>query len=167
MSLTKNPKPKTKKIYIFFFTADSKTCQVISGFEQLSSALGAIDIHVQRHVQIAGFLAETAWKLRCYCPKKKFPGGTSLTTTQVQLCVNPMRLKLIYTCTLCPAFWSTRWSSEQSRNLLRFIWPWRFESYVDFCCWVGSYFFSVVDRNVYETIEKKIVISVRMSENMC
>jgi len=28
-------------------------------------------------------------------------------------------------------------------------------------------FFSVVDRNVYETIEKKIVISVRMSENMC
>jgi len=32
MSLTKHPKPKTE----FFFIADSKTCRIFWGFEQLS-----------------------------------------------------------------------------------------------------------------------------------
>jgi len=36
MSLTKNMKPKTKKI---FFIADSKTCRVFWEFEQLSSTI--------------------------------------------------------------------------------------------------------------------------------
>ena len=41
--VTENPKPTTKKN---FFIVDSKTCRVIWGFEQLSSAG---DIAVQRH----------------------------------------------------------------------------------------------------------------------
>jgi len=55
MSLTNNPKPN------FFFIADSKTCWVFWGFEQLSSASSAGDIPMQT----AGFSAETAQQLRC------------------------------------------------------------------------------------------------------
>jgi len=52
-SLTKNPKPKTKQL---FFIADSKTCRVFGGFEQLSSACGTRDTPLQRHVlTAAGF----------------------------------------------------------------------------------------------------------------
>ena len=44
MSLTKNPEPRTKK---FVLIADSKTFQVIWGFEQLPSAFGTRIMPVQ------------------------------------------------------------------------------------------------------------------------
>ena len=50
MSVTKNPKPKN-----VCYIADSKTCVVFWGFEQLSSAFGARVMLMQRHVQTAGF----------------------------------------------------------------------------------------------------------------
>ena len=50
MSLTKNPKPK-----IFCFFADTRTCGIFLGFEQLSSAIIGRDIPAQRHMQTAGF----------------------------------------------------------------------------------------------------------------
>ena len=48
-SLTQDPKPK------IFFIANSKTCRVFRGFEQLSRAIVDGDIPAQRHVQTAGF----------------------------------------------------------------------------------------------------------------
>ena len=45
-------KPKTKK---YFFIADAKTSHIFWGFEQLSSAIDAGVIPMQRHVQTAGF----------------------------------------------------------------------------------------------------------------
>jgi len=45
-------KLKTKNI---FFVADTRTCRIFWGFEQLSSTSIDRDIPAQKHVQTAGF----------------------------------------------------------------------------------------------------------------
>jgi len=52
MSLTKNLKPKTKK---FFIIADTKTCRIFWGFEQLSNAIVGEDNLVEKHLQTSRF----------------------------------------------------------------------------------------------------------------
>jgi len=51
-SLTKNPNPKTKKVF-FLFIADLKICRVSWGFEQLSSTIGGRVMLLPRHLQTA------------------------------------------------------------------------------------------------------------------
>jgi len=50
---TQNQKMETQNQKIFFFIADSKTCQVFLGFEQLSSAIGQEVMPLLRHVKTA------------------------------------------------------------------------------------------------------------------
>jgi len=55
---TQNQKMETQNQKIFFFIADSKTCQVFLGFEQLSSAIGQEVMPLLRHVKTAWFQAD-------------------------------------------------------------------------------------------------------------